>query len=75
MEDYREIGKVVGRKKGDVLLDYVGLSPKKEIVVEEAPEVFDYGELIKYGFSVRYPSIMHEYQCNHLSFFLARSIW
>lgn len=49
---YREIGKVIGGTKGNAILNYVSGAPNKETVIEEAPNVFDYDELTKYGFGV-----------------------
>lgn len=35
------------------MLDYIGVTPTKEFVVEDIPEtLFDYSELEKYGFGV-----------------------
>lgn len=53
-----EVGKVVGGTKGNKVLDYVSGSPNKEVVIGEAPEVFDYDELTKYGFGYLVSPIM-----------------
>ena len=47
----REIGKVIGGTKGNAVLEYISGSPNREYVVEETPDIFDYSELSKYGFS------------------------
>ncbi len=47
----REVGKVIGGTKGNAVLEYISGAPNKEYVVEEAPDIFDYSELAKYGFS------------------------
>lgn len=46
-----EIGKVIGGTKGNKVLEYISGSPNKSLVIEEAPDIFDYGELSKYGYS------------------------
>ena len=53
-----EIGKVIGGTKGNVVLDFVSGSPAKAQVREDAPNVFDYEELIKYGFGYLVTPIM-----------------
>lgn len=49
-EAQKAVGKVVGGTRGNKVLNYVSGSPNKEFVIDEAPNVFDYDELIKYGF-------------------------
>jgi hypothetical protein len=44
-------GKVVGGTRGNPFLEYVSAAPVKEQIIEQAPNVFDYDELSKYGFS------------------------
>jgi len=44
-------GKVVGGTRGNTILDFVSGAPVKERVIERAPDVFDYDELSKYGYS------------------------
>lgn len=44
-------GKVVGGTRGNAVLDFVSGAPVKERVIERAPDVFDYDELSKYGYS------------------------
>ncbi|KAG7342013.1 hypothetical protein IV203_007105 [Nitzschia inconspicua] len=44
-------GKVVGGTRGNPFLEYVSAAPVKEQIIEQAPNVFDYDELTKYGFS------------------------
>ena len=44
-------GKVVGGTRGNAILEYVSGAPVKEQVIERAPDVFDYDELSKYGYS------------------------
>lgn len=44
-------GKVVGGTRGNAVLNYVSGAPVKEKVIERAPNVFDYDELSRYGFS------------------------
>lgn len=46
-----EVGKVIGGTRGNLVLEYVSGSPNKERVQDEVPDVFDYDELIKYGYS------------------------
>ena len=48
----REKGKVIGGTKGNKILDYVSGAPNKEQVIEQAPNVFDYDELTRYGYGV-----------------------
>jgi hypothetical protein len=48
----REKGKVIGGTKGNKVLDYISGAPVKEQVVERIPNVFDYDQLTKYGYSV-----------------------
>lgn len=47
-----EVGKIVGGTKGNKVLDFISASPAKERALEEAPNMFDYSELTKYGYSV-----------------------
>lgn len=49
---HREVGKVIGGTKGNAILDFVSGAPVKAYVKEDAPNVFDYDELSKYGFGV-----------------------
>ena len=49
----REKGKVIGGTKGNKILEYVSGAPNKEQVIDQAPNVFDYDELTKYGYGVR----------------------
>jgi len=51
-------GKVVGGTRGNAVLDFVSGAPVKERVIERAPDVFDYDELSKYGYSNLISSIM-----------------
>jgi hypothetical protein len=44
-------GKVVGGTRGNPVLEYISGAPVKEQVIEQAPNVFDYDELTKYGYS------------------------
>eukprot|EP00579_Thalassiosira_antarctica_P004423 CAMPEP_0201879360 /NCGR_PEP_ID=MMETSP0902-20130614/10260_1 /ASSEMBLY_ACC=CAM_ASM_000551 /TAXON_ID=420261 /ORGANISM="Thalassiosira antarctica, Strain CCMP982" /LENGTH=378 /DNA_ID=CAMNT_0048407161 /DNA_START=51 /DNA_END=1187 /DNA_ORIENTATION=+ len=46
-----EIGKVIGGTRGNVVLEYVSGSPNKQRVQDEVPDIFDYDELIKYGYA------------------------
>lgn len=46
-----EVGKVIGGTRGNAVLEYVSGSPNKPRVQDEVPDVFDYDELIKYGYS------------------------
>mmetsp|Transcript_24072 Transcript_24072/g.41234 ORF Transcript_24072/g.41234 Transcript_24072/m.41234 type:complete len:377 (-) Transcript_24072:145-1275(-) len=46
-----EVGKVIGGTRGNVVLEYVSGAPNKQRVQEEVPDIFDYDELIKYGYS------------------------
>jgi hypothetical protein len=48
----REKGRVVGGTKGNFILEYVSGAPNKQRVIDRVPNVFDYDELTKYGFSV-----------------------
>jgi hypothetical protein len=49
----REMGKVIGGTKGNKVLEYISGAPVKEQVIERIPDVFDYDQLSKYGYSVR----------------------
>ena len=44
-------GKIVGGTRGNAVLDFVSGAPVKESVIERAPDVFDYDELSRYGYS------------------------
>lgn len=44
-------GKVVGGTRGNAVLEFVSGAPVKEQVIERAPDVFDYDELSRYGYS------------------------
>ena len=44
------VGTVIGGTRGNAVLEYVSGSPNKQRVQEEAPEIFDYDELTKYGY-------------------------
>jgi len=57
-EAQKEIGRVIGGTKGNKVLDFVSGAPAKETVREEAPNVFDYEELLKYGFGYLVSPIM-----------------
>lgn len=48
---HSEKGKVVGGTKGNKVLEYISGAPVKEQVLDRVPNVFDYDELTKYGFS------------------------
>lgn len=50
-EYFSEVGKVIGGTKGNAILEYVSGAPNKAFVIDEAPDIFDYSELVKYGFS------------------------
>ena len=47
----KELGKIVGGTKGNAVLEFISGAPNKEFVLDELPDVFDYSELGKYGFS------------------------
>eukprot|EP00571_Detonula_confervacea_P011654 CAMPEP_0172312406 /NCGR_PEP_ID=MMETSP1058-20130122/17417_1 /TAXON_ID=83371 /ORGANISM="Detonula confervacea, Strain CCMP 353" /LENGTH=377 /DNA_ID=CAMNT_0013025851 /DNA_START=72 /DNA_END=1205 /DNA_ORIENTATION=- len=53
-----EVGKVIGGTRGNLVLEYVSGSPNKERVEDEVPDIFDYDELIKYGYADLVTSIM-----------------
>lgn len=57
-EAQKNVGKVIGGTKGNVILDYVSGSPNKPSIVEEAPNPFDYDELNKYGYGYLVKPIM-----------------
>lgn len=44
---------MIGGTKGNKVLDYISGAPVKEQVIERIPDVFDYDQLSKYGYSVR----------------------
>mmetsp|Transcript_9787 Transcript_9787/g.14604 ORF Transcript_9787/g.14604 Transcript_9787/m.14604 type:complete len:375 (-) Transcript_9787:79-1203(-) len=46
-----EVGKVIGGTRGNAVLEFVSGAPNKERIQEDVPDVFDYDELSKYGFS------------------------
>lgn len=48
---YSEVGTVIGGTRGNAVLEFVSGSPNKARIQEEAPNIFDYDELIKYGYS------------------------
>ena len=54
-----EVGKVVGGTKGNAVLEFISGAPNKEYAIEEAPDVFDYSELVKYGYSYLATPIMN----------------
>jgi len=45
-----QVGRVVGGTKGNPVLEFVSGSPNKAFVIDEAPNMFDYDELEKYGY-------------------------
>jgi hypothetical protein len=49
----RERGKIIGGTKGNKVLEYISGAPVKEQVIDRIPNIFDYDELSKYGYSVR----------------------
>lgn len=57
-EAQKEVGRVIGGTKGNAVLDFVSGAPAKAQIREEAPNVFDYEELIKYGFGYLVTPIM-----------------
>lgn len=46
-----EVGKVIGGTRGNVVLDFVSGAPNKMRINDEIPDIFDYDELIKYGYT------------------------
>lgn len=58
---YREVGKIIGGTRGNLVLEYVSGSPNKSRVRDNIPEMFDYDELIKYGYSHLVTPIMEYY--------------
>ena len=44
-------GKVVGGTRNNVVLEYISGAPVKEKMIDRAPNVFDYDELSRYGYS------------------------
>lgn len=46
-----EVGKVIGGTRGNAVLEFVSGAPNKERIQEDVPDIFDYDELTKYGFS------------------------
>ena len=59
----REKGKIIGGTKGNKILDYVSGAPAKEQVVERIPNIFDYDELTKYGYSVSWKPCRQRANC------------
>lgn len=53
-------GKVVGGTRGNAVLEFVSGAPVKEQVIERAPDVFDYDELSRYGYSNLVKPIMDQ---------------
>jgi hypothetical protein len=47
----QEVGKVIGGTRGNAVLEFVSGAPNKERIQEDVPDIFDYDELEKYGFS------------------------
>jgi len=54
-----EVGKVIGGTRGNAVLEYISGAPNKQRVNEEIPDIFDYDELTKYGFSQLVTPIMN----------------
>jgi len=52
-------GKIVGGTKGNAVLEFISGAPNKEFTIEEAPNIFDYDELQKYGFGYLTTPIMN----------------
>jgi hypothetical protein len=50
---------VIGGTKGNFILEYVSGAPNKARINDRIPNVFDYDELTKYGFSVSKSSCPH----------------
>lgn len=48
---FSAVGEVIGGTRGNLVLEFVSGSPNKQRVQEEVPDIFDYDELIKYGYS------------------------
>lgn len=42
---------MIGGTRGNIVLEYISGAPNKQRIQEDAPEIFDYDELIKYGFA------------------------
>ena len=42
---------MIGGTRGNIVLEYISCAPNKQRIQEDAPEIFDYDELIKYGFA------------------------
>jgi hypothetical protein len=55
----QQVGKVVGGTKGNAVLEFISGSPNKEKIIEDAPDVFDYTELERYGFGYLVTPIMN----------------
>ena len=49
---------MIGGTRGNIVLEYVSGAPNKQRIQEDAPEIFDYDELIKYGFAYLVTPIM-----------------
>jgi hypothetical protein len=49
----------VGGTKGNPILDYVSAAPNKAVVVQDAPNPFDYDELTRYGYGHLVTPIMN----------------
>ena len=47
-----EKGRVIGGTKGNKVLEYISGAPVKETTIDRTPNIFDYDELTKYGYSV-----------------------
>ena len=45
------VGEVIGGTRGNLVLEYVSGAPNKQRIQEEVADIFDYDELIKYGYS------------------------
>lgn len=55
----QQVGRVVGGTKGNAVLEFISGSPNKEKIIEDAPDVFDYTELERYGFGYLVTPIMN----------------
>ena len=53
-------GTVVGGTRGNAVLEFISGAPARELVIERAPDVFDYDELSKYGYSGLVKPIMDQ---------------
>jgi len=45
------VGEVIGGTRGNLVLEYVSGAPNKQRIQQEVADIFDYDELIKYGYS------------------------